>query len=152
MWNTIYNFTDCQKQDEEIDSEIDSNTSEKDEKKSVTKADINGYLDTASYVHTTLNNTFIPKQSTSCYENFDSLINTNGDESDSKSTTTNSINNSRSESPNFTSFMKKSTSVNSALSKHLDRTRRFSNRLSSFGSNISLSYFTSTLTLFTSDK
>lgn len=127
------------------------------------KIEQNGYLDSsssassASYAHYTLNNTFLPKDSKSCYENLESLLKekkVDGNDSageDSKSTTTtNTACSSRPESPNYPSFMRKSSSVNSALSKHLDRTtRRISNRLSTFGSNLSLSYFTSTFNLFT---
>lgn len=52
-------------------------------------------------------------------------------------------------------FLKKSTSVNSALSKHLEKNQRpngFLSHISPFNSNLSLSYLTSTFNIFSTDR
>lgn len=128
LYHEIYNEISKLYKDIVGDTNSDSETSNlSNVPEDEVRAQINGYINNSTYAEHALEATFLPKQSISCHEELSEANHSNS---------------------HIIPSLKKSTSVNSALSKHQNRSKRLSARFSSF----TLSYFTSTFNIFTSDS
>lgn len=126
LYNEIYNEISKLYKEVVGDGSADSEASIVNVQEEEGNTQRNGYINNSTYAEHAIEATFLPKQSISCHEE---LSETN-------------------HNTKIISSLKKSASVNSALSKHNYRSKRLSTRFSSF----TLSYLTSTFNIFTSDS